>query len=588
MNVHRRSSSMNIKLTLAAALAFAGVWLCAALLGGERSTGYHFGWAIAAVLLTVGGYRFFSMLAPRAKRIYGLFGFLFAAAQAMGFRLQTAGESGVVGLLLVIGVGICFAPALGFAAERLAALLSQPVRSPSQASPRKVFGISFAVILLCWLPVFLAYYPGLFAYDVSTQITEIVTGELTTRNPLLHTLYLGGFYLLGEALGNVNTGVALSVGVQMLVMAGVFAYTAAYLASLRAARGSVWLTVAFFALFPVHAMLAISCTKDTLFCGLLLLYALQLHRLSQNPALLKSWRWVAPTALAAVALCLLRNNAFFGILMCVPLGFLIVPRPLRARLIAVLLGALVLSLGLNMGLKAMFSAKGISATELVSVPSQQLSRVYALQGGALPASAEIAAYLPTVERYIPYTADPVKTFAAVKKPAKMWGFLKLWGKLGLQYPLTYLDAYLLTSQGYWWLNDTTHARIYGEGLATRQGYLLTDTKPGFGVTPQSQLPALESLLERLFSANEYQRAPILSLLFAPALYGWFTFFSLCRAIEQHRRDLALLSGFLLCYMVPLWFGACVLIRYAYPMVVCAPLLLFLPAKPASEGSVSVA
>ena len=55
------------------------------------------------------------------------------------------------------------------------------------------FLFSFFVILLCWLPVWLAYYPGLWNYD-PWQVDQVITGIYSKHHPLLHTLLLGNCY----------------------------------------------------------------------------------------------------------------------------------------------------------------------------------------------------------------------------------------------------------------------------------------------------------------------------------------------------------------------------------------------------------
>lgn len=574
-------SKKQLKIGLAFLLSFAGVMLSVILLGGMRDVGYRFLWWAAFILIGIANTQYLFEVRLRKKRMFAIPAFLFVAAQAIGYRLQTAGHTGLSGILLCVGIGICFTPAMAYACIRFADVLDRRLTAEDPKRPRsltKVFWGSFAIVFICWVPVFLAYYPGLFAYDVNQQISEIITGQLTNYNPLLHTLYLGGFYMLGGALGDYNMGIALAVLVQMTALAAAFAWLIRYMAMLRIPRVLGIAVLVAFALLPVHSILAISCTKDTLFTAAMLLYAIRLHQLSQDVDLLARRKWMLGTVVLIAAICLLRNNAFFGIALSIPLAFLIVPRPKRLRLLAMVLGGLLVYGMVGQGLRAFTQADGINRTELVSIPSQQMARVYALYHDVFPPSEEIIAYLPTAPNYYPYTADGVKTFAQVRKPGQMWGFIKLWGKVGLQYPVAYLDAHLLTMQGYWWLDDTTHARIYGEGLEDRQGYLLTDTKQGFGVTHTSYFPPLERLLERLFSANEYQRIPILSLLFAPSLYLWLTLFSLFRAIEQSNRVAIVISGFLLCYMLPMWFGACVLIRYVYPIMVCLPLHLFSPLE----------
>jgi len=576
LHIANDSSKNLFHRVIALLLASIGIGLCAILLGGSRAVGYRFVWIAAFALLAVGNDRFMAMEDVRAQRYFGGLGALFAIAQAMGYRLQFAQQSGLAGLFLCLGIGLCFAPALAYLFTLVAHALGNIKLSAEPTKPGKVFWISLITILICWAPVFLAYYPGLFTYDVGTQIGEIISGKLTNRNPLIHTLFLGGFYLFGGMLGSYSTGIAMAVLLQMLAMAAIFAYLLRYLAILRTARFLRVLALLLFAVLPIHSMLAISCTKDTLFSGLLLLFAIRLHQLSREPGLLRNRRWLILTMSMIVLICLLRNNAFFAIFLCIPLGFLIIPKGLRMRFTVLLMGSLLVYFGGSMAIKGLLHADGISPTELVSVPSQQMSRVYMLHHEELPASVEIEYYLPTVRDYTPYSADPVKTFAIVNHPYRMWGFLKLWGKIGLKYPIEYLDAFLFTNRGYWWLDDTTHAAIYGEGLATRQGYLLSDTKKGMGVEHTSLFPPLETLFEKLFSNNEYQRFPGISLLFAPSLYVWLTLFSLFCGMYLRKRALCTLSGFLLCYLLPLSFGACVLIRYVYPLIVCLPLLLALP------------
>lgn len=51
--------------------------------------------------------------------------------------------------------------------------------------------LRYAIILfLCWLPVFLAVYPGFFAYDATEELQEVLTGQYVTRHPLLHVCEL--------------------------------------------------------------------------------------------------------------------------------------------------------------------------------------------------------------------------------------------------------------------------------------------------------------------------------------------------------------------------------------------------------------
>ncbi|MFR5855314.1 MAG: hypothetical protein ACLUE8_13905 [Lachnospiraceae bacterium] len=74
------------------------------------------------------------------------------------------------------------------------------------STPRRTFWMTFAALLVCWLPYYLAYFPGMFNYDSAGEATQFTTGQYSGAFPPLHTLLLAAFYWLGEALGSYNAG----------------------------------------------------------------------------------------------------------------------------------------------------------------------------------------------------------------------------------------------------------------------------------------------------------------------------------------------------------------------------------------------
>ena len=126
--------------------------------------------------------------------------------------------------------------------------------------------------------------------------------------------------------------------------------------------------------------------------------------------------------------------------------------------------------------------------------------------------------------------------------------------------------------GYWYLDDLSHSEIYGTDLSARQGYLLSDTKKGFGVESHSLFPSLEKLYENLFSANKYQLIPILSILFNPSFYQWLFFFLIVYALYTKNKASLLCCFLLIGNSITLFFGPCVIIRYAFPLVIFCPIL----------------
>ncbi len=87
-----------------------------------------------------------------------------------------------------------------------------------------VFPAAFAVFLLSYLPCFLAFYPGIAAYDSYIQIHQIFENSFNDHHPLFHTLMIKAALFVGEKMfQSLNAGIALYVIVQCILLAAVFA-----------------------------------------------------------------------------------------------------------------------------------------------------------------------------------------------------------------------------------------------------------------------------------------------------------------------------------------------------------------------------
>lgn len=516
-----------------------------------------------------------ALLSEKENRLrrYSLgFGWAFVFFQLAGARLDAADTlGGLRAAAALLLSSLALAPAAGFGFAWLARR-AEKIR-PSEGERLRggwVFGGCLAAILLAWLPMYLAYYPGMFNFDASRQMTGVLTGLYDGTLPIAHTLLLGAFYRLGEALGSCNTGIALYTALQCAVLAASMAYAALYLYELGCPRW-LWLGMtALFALLPVHSLLAMCTTKDLFFAAALLLPMLRLHALWRAPDAARGRDFVLIAALTAL-LCLMRNNGIFAIaaawLAAVPV---LRAHPLtRRRALAALLCGVAVFGGGTVGLNALSHPQSAGIREWLSVPLMQVARVWARAdeaGESLPEDAEIRAFIPQVERYQRHLSDGVKrktTVGVVNMPR----FLSLWGRLFARHPADFFDAPAYLTKGYWHLNDETHLDIYAERGG--HGYLETANQDGLGVTRQSVLPGLMARMDALFVENEYRRVPLLSTVVEPAFWCWVV----CALMVwmAYRRDRGGLwaASLLLGLFASMLFGPCAYIRYAYPLALCA-------------------
>ncbi len=555
--------------------AFVGVVTLLLTLEGE-SQAYRFAWLPVFCLLLVATQRFLKDVGRPLMRRAGVLALFFCFFFFLGYRLTLHETLGGIKTVFLLALAACsLAPGFGWLFSRGFSLCERLAQCPdtSKGCEKRTFLFYFLVVFMGWFAVFLAYYPGLFAYDVPGQITETLSAEYTNYNPIFHTLLLGDFYTLGGAvLGSYNAGIALYTLFQMIVMALILAYSLVYLRRLGTARVLRGICLVFYAAFPICSVLGISVTKDTLFSGLFLLLAVHLHQALTTPDLLKSPRFLLRLVPTVAVFCLLRNNGILVVLFATLAGlFLFAGKTARLRFMAIMAAGLLLFGAVSFSLISAFDAKAGKVKEVLSIPLQQVARVYALHKDQLAEAQEVEQYMPRAFDYHPKMADYVK-FDAIVTNENVQAFLALWKNVAKRYPLEYVDAFLLCNIGYWYVDDLSHSRIYGTGLDNRQGYLLTDTKPDFGVTHETKLAPLEFLYERLFSINWYQIVPVAASLFAPAFFLWALCFLTTYAGYAKNKAALLVS--LLCFgLLPsLLLGPCAIIRYAFPLVLLCPFL----------------
>lgn len=546
------------------------------------------------------------------------FGFCFSLSCICGYRLDkydtVCRDAGMVisGLALALVFGAVIAVVYTFAAEccRLSREKAQAdVRDTEkhvgaetgEAAAGKGRGryllswlICTLVLLICWLPVFLAYYPAVFSYDAEAQLYQVISGDYSTHHPLIHTLLMGICMKAGFSDTGINAGMALYAVIQMVLMALMLGWTLAQLLKLKVRR--VWFIVyaAFLCFFPVNPILAVSTTKDVLFAGFAVVFTLLVRKaVSDETAADKtaaengvkhSMGIYIKIGLAAVLMLLFRNNAVYAlaaatvILLLVLLIRRIKGKELRfAALTVTFTAALIISCLLNSGMKVMLNAESGSPREALSIPIQQMARVKALHASELDEAlgADLDGLISSewADRYDEHLADPIKERISMKQPAL---FVKTWIKLGLKYPGEYIDAWLLTTEGAWYIRDRSCNRIYGEGKLTGFGYLSTDIRnmpEGFEVTNESILPGLRDFLEGIVSDNSFESVPVLRLIFAPALYIWIMLLYMHTSIVHRDYGTLAVLLFPLMYFMTLLLSPAILVRYMYPYM----LLAFLPA-----------
>lgn len=465
----------------------------------------------------------------------------------------------------------------------------------------RIFLLSWLVLFAGWIPCFLAFYPGLYCYDMIWQWSMFDSGMYSTHHPLIHTLFAGEIIELGKTLGgSYQAGLALHSLVQMGILTGCMAFALRWLAKCRAPR-VLWLgTGSFYLFFPFFPVSSISTTKDIIFGGLMLAVFVCLCDMVMEKRIYRGWK-LGAFLFAAVLMGLFRNNAVYGLAflaVCLfaaaGIGRLRKPsghengndqyaagfsrdgrrtarRPMTfTAQMAILLSVVILGIqggfwGLEKGLHAQ---KG-SVAEMLSMPVQQLARTYVYHQDDISMEDKtlLFSYLPeeNLNGYKYYVSDPVK--AGLNQEyleENTVDFVKLWAGLGLQYPKEYLLAPLYNMMGLWYLGGDSSCYVEYE--------MSEPFDEEHAVETRSILPGLREVYCWFTDENLQENLPGLSIFFYTSFYVWAVltaaFFALARRKYLYQIPVLFLGG----YILTLVLGPCVTVRYLLGVIMAVPVL----------------
>lgn len=594
--------------------------------------------------------------------IYGLIGFLFLICQITGHDLAQGEPWGniewtadYVARLLGISVagGALFGVGCRFVAKfvarrtgersaaaateeterRSAAVTTEETEGRSAAVASKgsrvagakrmrcgvVWLICMGLLVLSWLPCYLAYYPGICAYDTTIQTGQIVSGSYNDHHSIAHTLLIAGGMRIGERLfGNANTGIGLLVFIQMFLLAAVFSLGVMLLYR-RGVRQGILVCLQVSGMFyPFHMYMSVSLIKDVWFTIFFLLQMIALcemiwRRTQKAPeeqrmpeeqrtqkakvqALQKAQRinrYEVAFFVGALGMQLFRSNGryamlvlFAALLAAVLLGK--ANRRFWVRLIgncalALVAGSLCLS-----GLFQVTGAEQGDRREMLSMPIQQLARCILYHGG-VGALAQDDGIMEETDRalirdflldesyllYRPEISDPVKshtnTYVARYRVRDFAGtYLRLLGS----YPGEFINAALAVNAGYLYLEDVTHAHVNENGRDRGLGYVQTrwveeELNPR-GIYKASKWEWLHEKLEDWADSNAYLDAPFIKYLFVPGTFLWLYLLLAGHFAVRRQYDRCVPLVLVLGYYLTLFLGPVVQLRYVYPLMIALP------------------
>lgn len=358
------------------------------------------------------------------------------------------------------------------------------------------FIIPLIIILVCWIPYIIAYYPGIlfqdstnqvkqyFGYDIpkysATNSVDLIDEnvKITNHHPVIHTLILGGCVQIGKLLGNDNLGIFLYTILQIMLLASTLAYIINYMKKLKIPNWINVLSLSIFALLPIIPIYAVEITKDVPFVCFFIMYIIILYDLIKNASKEKV---LVKNAIKLIVVSLLvslfRNNGIYVIVLSLP--FLAILDKLNRKRIIISLFVVILVYYVFNALLPVFKIASSSIREALSIPFQQTARYVKEYGNEVTdeeknAIDKVLNYETLGERYDPVNADPVKAEYNRKTTTEdLVNYFKVWIKQFVKHPTVYIQATFNNTYGYFY--PESNVRQYTTGFMINSYESLNNT-----------------------------------------------------------------------------------------------------------------
>ena len=444
------------------------------------------------------------------------------------------------------------------------------------------FLFCFIVLIICWLPYIIAFYPVILSPDPSFQIKQFfgIPNKYSTYNvlldpnviitnhhPVVHTLLLGSCLKIGNMIGNDNLGLFLYSIIQITVLVSVLSYVVKFLKELKLNTKYVIGSLLVFALVPAFPIYSMSAVKDVIFGSLIILYIISLYKLLKTDNL--KIKNIIKILFLMILIVLFRNNGIHTILLSFPfLLFLKKGNHFRKKILLILLIIFGFNYSYNNLILPYFKITPTSVREMLSIPFQQTARYVKEHSIEVTSEEEkaidkILTYDTLADRYNPELADPVKNSYnkyATKEDLKE--YFKVWFNQFIKHPGVYIEATLNNTYGYfyplktsWYFHSRHDTRIVEDGFKYSYSHSLKgvrDVLSGFG--------------------NIFPYIPLIGLLINIAFNAWILLFLLFYLIYKKKYSsiiylLPSLVLLLICFASP----ANTYFRYALPFIFALPL-----------------
>lgn len=462
---------------------------------------------------------------------------------------------------------------------------------------KKKFLLLICLIVACWLPLLIIFFPGNIDWDTYRQLFQIYhLLPLSDHHPFFDTLIFGLFWKIGDLLGSNAWSLFLYAIVQYLFTAGAFSLAIYYV---NRHSQNIWVArimFIFFALYPVISQFAMSMSKDSLNGWIFVIYFVQYLEILRTKGEILHQRRFTISLIVICILCALTKKTGLYIIIISDLFLLIDLKQGRKILLLTICSLVFVNniLWSHIILKSNNIAPG-SEREKFSAPSQHVA-LYLQRYGAEMTKKDWEALryvynhpekLPEV--YIPYRADNTKSlWKETTTLSDKMQFAKWYVEKGISHPKTFLisqaalDGPLLTFNRWTHFDDDT--RLFYFSFDFNKD---TESMYYSGVTSINRIhQVMKSSYRDSTHAKWYKTyiahylswtQGLLKPLFSKVLFAtWVPLFVLFYGFYSRRKEIVFAMIPVLLNLAIVSIGPVVISRYMVISLYTAPIIVSLP------------
>lgn len=445
----------------------------------------------------------------------------------------------------------------------------------------KLFWISMGLLLLCWLPYILSYFPGgvysdtfWSAYQLA-NISENGFQNLTNHHPILYTFFVKFCTMLGgwHGTGSLTRGFIVYQMFQYFGCAFSISYFMHVLNKKGLPKWMLYMVLSFFCIYPLVPLYVISLWKDTVFNFILIVYIINVFDIATSPKdYLEQKGNCILYVFLSLLVCFFRNNGIYIVggttLGLWLLNFREIFKTQRLFFVTSL-SAIIFTIIVQGPVFSFLNLNRDLAVESLAIPFQQMAYTIKHNDNIKQDLGLIDSILPIEEiksSYVPTNFDRIKwhdNFNTKLFSEKEKDFLLLWFKLLPKNVKNYVEAYLLQTLGYWNVLRSSNTAYYQLTI----------------------WPTYDNVTQKDFF-YEITHISFRNIIFSykcvsAALFLWITLFSLTIVLinKKYKYILiylpALLSWATIMLATPIAFS----LRYVYILVLMTPLNILVPLLP---------